>query len=168
MDLSNELSRNPESEPDPAVMASIYGPDTSVIDRSDRLYLFLQSAFDRVNQLATHDGVLTSEDLATEFEFGAQRIPLINPQRGSFQAAAVARLLSIKTVFPRRGARVWYDDQREAHRQICAGDDVVEYQFMGSDLNSADNRWFLDAMQRQIPPCRIPRRCRGWRSPATG
>jgi hypothetical protein len=37
VDLSNELSRKPESEPDPAVMASIYGPDTTVIDRSDRL-----------------------------------------------------------------------------------------------------------------------------------
>ena len=27
-------------------------------------------------------------------------------------------LLSIKTVFPRPGARVWYDDQRDVHRQI--------------------------------------------------
>ena len=60
-------------------------------------------------------------------------------------------LLSIKTVFPRRGARVWYDDQREAHRQIYAGDDVVDYAFMGTDPNSADNRWLLDAMQQQIP-----------------
>jgi putative restriction endonuclease len=60
-------------------------------------------------------------------------------------------LLSIKTVFPRRGARVWYDDQRDAHRQIYAGDDVVDYQFMGTDANSADNRWLLDAMREQIP-----------------
>jgi putative restriction endonuclease len=63
----------------------------------------------------------------------------------------MAHLLSIKTVFPRRGARVWYDDQREAHRQIYAGDDVVDYQFMGTDPNSADNRWLLDAMERQFP-----------------
>jgi putative restriction endonuclease len=27
-------------------------------------------------------------------------------------------LLSIKTVFPRPGGRVWYDDQRDVHRQI--------------------------------------------------
>jgi putative restriction endonuclease len=32
-----------------------------------------------------------------------------------------------------------------------AGDDVVDYQFMGTDPNSADNRWLLDAMQQQIP-----------------
>jgi putative restriction endonuclease len=63
----------------------------------------------------------------------------------------MAHLLSIKTVSARRGARVWYDDQREAHRQIYAGDDVVEYQFMGTDPNSPDNRWLLDAMKQQIP-----------------
>ena len=34
-------------------------------------------------------------------------------------------LRSIRTVFPPRGARVWYDDQREVYRQIYAGDDVV-------------------------------------------
>jgi putative restriction endonuclease len=59
--------------------------------------------------------------------------------------------LSIKTVFPRRGARVWYEDQRDAHRQIYAGDDVVDYAFMGTDPNSPDNRWLRDAMERQIP-----------------
>src|SRR5437879_4983027 len=63
----------------------------------------------------------------------------------------MAHLLSIKTVFPRRGARVWYDDQREAHRQIYEGDDVVDYEFMGTDPNSPDNRWLQDAMQRQVP-----------------
>jgi putative restriction endonuclease len=60
-------------------------------------------------------------------------------------------LLSIKTVFPRKGGRIWYDDQREVHQQIYAGDDVVDYAFMGTDPNSADNRWLLDAMERQIP-----------------
>jgi hypothetical protein len=54
----------------------------------------------------------------------AKRIPLINPQRGIFKPRQMSHLLSIKTVFPRRGARVWYDDQREAHRQIYAGNEV--------------------------------------------
>jgi putative restriction endonuclease len=95
--------------------------------------------------------MIDSADLAGGFEFGGERIPLINPQRGIFKPRQMAHLLSIKTVFPRRGARVWYDDQREAHRQIYAGDDVVDYQFMGTDPNSPDNRWLLDAMQQQIP-----------------
>jgi putative restriction endonuclease len=60
-------------------------------------------------------------------------------------------LLSIKTVFPRKGGRIWYDDQREVHQQIYAGDEVVDYAFMGTDPNSADNRWLLDAMREQTP-----------------
>ena len=92
-------------------------------------------------------GVIDSADLAGGFEFGGERIPLINPQRGIFKPRQMEHLLSIETVFPRRGARVWYDDQREAHRQIYAGDDVVDYQFMGTAPNSPHNRWLLDAMR---------------------
>jgi putative restriction endonuclease len=54
-------------------------------------------------------------------------------------------------VFPRSGARVWYDDQREAHRQIYAGDETIEYAFMGTDPSAADNRWLREAMEEQIP-----------------
>jgi putative restriction endonuclease len=111
-----------------------------------------QAAFDHVNRLATlRDGVLDFADLAGGFEFGGERIPLINPQRGIFKPRQMEHLLSVKTVFPRRGARVWYDDQREVHRQIYAGDDVVDYSFMGTDPNSPDNRWLRDAMEQQIP-----------------
>jgi putative restriction endonuclease len=111
-----------------------------------------QAAFSHVDRLATiRGGVIDSADLAGGFEFGGERIPLINPQRGIFKPRQMEHLLSIKTVFPRRGARVWYDDQRDAHRQIYAGDDVVDYQFMGTDPNSPDNRWLRDAMERQIP-----------------
>jgi putative restriction endonuclease len=95
--------------------------------------------------------VLDSADLAGGFEFGGERIPLINPQRGISKPRQMEHLLSIKTVFPRNGGRIWYDDQREVHRQIYAGDDVVDYAFMGTDPNSPDNRWLLDAMQQQIP-----------------
>jgi putative restriction endonuclease len=111
-----------------------------------------QVAINHVIRLADlRGGVLDSADLSVGFEFGGDRIPLINPQRGIFKPRQMSHLLSIKTVFPRRGARVWYDDQREAHRQIYTGDDVVDYAFMGTDPNSPDNRWLLDAMQRQIP-----------------
>jgi hypothetical protein len=70
-----------------------------------------QAAFDHVNRLATlRGGILESADLALGFEFAGDRIPLINPQRGIFKPRQMEHLLSIKTVFPRRGARVWYDD----------------------------------------------------------
>src|SRR5271166_1230737 len=111
-----------------------------------------QAAFDQVNRLAaTRGGVLDPADLAGGFEFGGERIPLVNPQRGIFKPRQMAGLLSIRTVFPRRGARVWYDDQREAHQQIYAGDDTVEYAFMGTDPSSSDNRRLREAMEQQIP-----------------
>jgi putative restriction endonuclease len=105
-----------------------------------------------MNRLATQRGsVLDSGDLAGGFNFGGDRIPLINPQRGIFKPRQMEHLLSIKTVFPRKGARVWYYDQCEAHRQIYTGDDVVDYAFMGTDPNSPDNRWLRDGMEQQIP-----------------
>jgi putative restriction endonuclease len=60
-------------------------------------------------------------------------------------------LLSIRTVFPQPGRRVWYDDQREAHLRILRADDEVSYDFMGTDPDAADNRWLHDAMQHEIP-----------------
>jgi putative restriction endonuclease len=99
-----------------------------------------EAAFSHANRLATlRGGVLDAADLAGGFEFGGERIPLINPQRGIFKPRQMEHLLSIKTVFPRKGGRIWYDDQREVHQQIYAGDDVVDYAFMGTDPNSPEN-----------------------------
>jgi hypothetical protein len=45
-----------------------------------------QAAFDHVNRLGTlRGGILDSSDLAGGFEFGGERIPLINPRRGIFK-----------------------------------------------------------------------------------
>ena len=60
---------------------------------------------------------MTAADLARGFQFEGQRIPLINPQRGIFKPQAMRYALSIKTVAPKKGARVWYDDQRTAQTQ---------------------------------------------------
>ncbi len=60
-------------------------------------------------------------------------------------------LLSIKTVYPRPGRRVWYDDQREVHAQIYRGDENIDYAFMGTNPDAADNRWLREAMDLQIP-----------------
>lgn len=60
-------------------------------------------------------------------------------------------LLSIKTVFPKPGCRVWYDDQREVHRQIFEGDETIDYAFMGQDPDAADNRWLREAYENRIP-----------------
>lgn len=83
--------------------------------------LLRRAAFSHVDRLTNlRGGVLNSADLLGGFQFRGDRIPLINPQRGIFKPRQMEHLLSIKTVFPRRGARVCYDDQREAHQEVCA------------------------------------------------
>lgn len=110
-----------------------------------------QAAFATVRRLLEVNGDLTSADLRAGFQFQGERIPFINPQRGIFKPQRMQRLLSIRTVFPRTGARVWYDDQRDVHRQIYQGDDLVDYAFMGSDPDAADNRWLREAMEARTP-----------------
>lgn len=109
------------------------------------------AAFDHVRKLNELHGQLTHEDLGRGFMFEGERIPLVNPQRGIFRPRQMEYLLSIKTVYPRPGGRVWYDDQREVHRQIFEGDEVVDYAFMGTDPNAADNQRLREAMENQIP-----------------
>ena len=60
-------------------------------------------------------------------------------------------LLSIKTVFPKPGARVWCDDQCEVHRQIFEGDETIDDAFMGQDPDAADNRWLCEAFEHRVP-----------------
>ncbi len=83
--------------------------------------------------------------------FEGERIPLVNPQRGIFKPQQMRFLLSIKTVFPKPGGKVWYDDQREVHRQIFEGDETIDYAFMGQDPDAADNRWLREAFENRVP-----------------
>src|ERR1700733_3657499 len=109
------------------------------------------AAFAHIRRLNELRDVLTAGDLAQGFQFEGERIPLINPQRGIFKPTQMKYLLSIKTVFPKPGGRVWYDDQREVHQQIFAGVDTIGYAFMGSDPNAADNRWLREAFENRVP-----------------
>ncbi|MCE6967420.1 HNH endonuclease [Cereibacter sphaeroides] len=109
------------------------------------------AAFLHLQRLTSVHEILTSDHLRAGFAFQGERVPLINPQRGIFKPRAMRHLLSIRTVFPRTGARVWYDDQRSVHEQIYAGRDCVDYAFMGTDPDAAENRWLRDAAENQIP-----------------
>jgi putative restriction endonuclease len=110
-----------------------------------------QAAFDYVCRLTETHAHLTATELKPGFTFRNERIPLINPQRGIFKPKQMKYLLSIKTVFPKPGGRVWYDDQREVHRQIFDGEETVDYAFMGASPAAADNRWLREAMENQVP-----------------
>lgn len=108
------------------------------------------AAFREVRRLADLNGNLTSRDLAAGFRFEGRRIPLINPQRGIFKPTQMRFLLSIRTVFPKPGAAVRYDDQREVYRQIDEGGEAVDYAFMGENADAAENRWLRNAMENRI------------------
>ena len=117
----------------------------------DRDTLMRMAAFEHVRRLSDVYGHLTADELKPGFVFEGERIPLVNPQRGIFKPRQMRYLLSIKTVFPRPGARVWYDDQRDVRRQIYEGDEMVEYAFMGQNPEAADNRWLREAFENGIP-----------------
>lgn len=91
------------------------------------------AAFEHVRRLGELHDHLTATELKPGFVFEGERIPLVNPQRGIFKSQQMRFLLSIKTVFPKPGGKVWYDDQREVHRQIFEGDETIDYAFMGQD-----------------------------------
>jgi len=108
-------------------------------------------AFEHVSKLGELHDHLTAENLRRGFIFDGERVPLINPQRGIFKPQSMRHLLSIRTVYPRSGARIWYDDQRVAHQQIFQQDQTVEYAFMGRNPDAADNRWLREAFESQTP-----------------
>lgn len=115
--------------------------DTGFLDQAVR-----KAAFAHLERAAGPDRVVSSEVLRAGFAFQGERVPLVNPQRGIFKPRRLRFLLSIKTVFPRAGARVWYDDQLQVHEQIFSSFESVDYSFMGNDPSSADNRWLREAM----------------------
>ena len=109
------------------------------------------AAFEHLRRLSELHDHLTATELKRGFIFDGERIPLVNPRRGIFKPRRMRYLLSIKTVFPRPGARVWYDDQTEVHRQIFESDEAVDYAFMGQNPDTADNQWLREAFENQIP-----------------
>jgi hypothetical protein len=89
------------------------------MDGIDRDTVMRMAAFEHVRRLSEVHDHLTATELKPGFVFEGERIPLINPQRGIFKPQQMRFLLSIKTVFPKPGSKVWYDDQREVHRQVA-------------------------------------------------
>ena len=100
---------------------------------------------------ASASDVVSADDLRAGFTFAGMRVPLINPQRGIFKPTSMRFLLSVRTVYPALGRRVWYDDQRQVHEQIQRGDELIDYAFMGADPEATDNRWLREARDAQVP-----------------
>ena len=113
--------------------------------------LMRMTAFTHVLKLSETQDNISAEELRRGFIFEGERIPLVNPQRGIFKPKQMQYLLSIRTVFPRPGKRVWYDDQRQVHSQIFESREAVDYAFMGKNPDAADNRWLREAFENRVP-----------------
>ena len=113
--------------------------------------LMRMAAFTHVLKLSETQNNISAEELRRGFTFEGERIPLVNPQRGIFKPKQMQYLLSIRTVFPRPGKRVWYDDQRQVHSQIFESREAVDYAFMGKNPDAADNRWLREAFENRVP-----------------
>lgn len=109
-----------------------------------------RAAIAHLERIAGPERVVSSEQLAAGFMFQGERVPLVNPQRGIFKPRRLTYVLSIRTVFPKPGAKVWYDDQRSVHQQIFNSVESVDYAFMGKDPAAADNRWLREAKDAHV------------------
>ena len=109
------------------------------------------AAFLALRRLRAEKGVLTADDLQAGFEFGCERVPFASGRRGIWKPKRMQHLLSIKTVHPRPGNRVWYSDQYTAREEVYQAQEHVTYAFQGKDPGSFDNQWLKQAMAHQVP-----------------
>ena len=110
-----------------------------------------QAAVAHVKQLEqAGGGVLTGRDLQRGFEFEGERVAL-HAGHGILQPRQMTRLLAIRTGIPEPGGRVWYDDQLEAHHQLFAQPEHIDYKFRGEDPSHRDNRRLREACERRQP-----------------
>ena len=109
------------------------------------------AAFRQVQILRRSTRYITAKELAFGFSFRGEQFPLINRPRGIFKPKKMRFVLSVKTVLPRPGRRTWYDDQLQDHHELFKGVSSVEYSFMGTDPEAANNRWLREAGEKQIP-----------------
>lgn len=111
-----------------------------------------QEIFSYLRQLGGEAGLVAAAQIGAGYTRpNGEHVALITRPRGIFKPRQMSSLLSIKTVVPRPGRGVWYDDQREAHQRIYNGEDTVSYSFMGDNADAADNRLLKHACDAKIP-----------------
>lgn len=107
-------------------------------------------AFLALRRLRAEKGVLTADDMQGGFEFGGDRIPFASGRRGIWKPKRMQHLLSIKTVYPKPGGKVWYSDQYTAREEVYRAEEHVTYAFQGKDPGSFDNLWLKRTSARVV------------------
>jgi putative restriction endonuclease len=80
------------------------------------------AAFEHLRRMSEVHDHLTANELRPGLpRCGLIRGDALAVENNIFKPQQTRFLLSIKTVFPKPGGRVWYDDQRVVHQQIFQG-----------------------------------------------
>ena len=109
------------------------------------------AAFGHVRQLAEFESPLSAASLEKGFEFKGSRIHLLSRALGIFKPKEMGTVLSVRTGVPRKGRKVWHDDQRNVHRQIYDQDETVEYSFEPGAPNTGNNLRLRVAWEQKFP-----------------
>ena len=117
-------------------------------DRDRRIRL---KAFEHVTALERRFKSLAWGQIQAGFDFEGEKIHLATKPKGIFKPKQMSTLLSIRTVIPRVGRKVWYDDQRQANQAAFEERDHFRYDFEGGGPNSHGNALLRNAWVEKIP-----------------
>lgn len=122
--------------------------DSSHTDLDRRIRM---AAFRQVRHLEAVYNHIPWAKINEGFLFEGSNISLASRPRGIFKPKEMKFLLSIRTVIPRTGRTVWYDDQIDVHEKFFKNIESVEYDFMTGGVDATPNRWLREACEKQIP-----------------
>ncbi len=109
------------------------------------------AAFSRLDELVRiHGTSVPWSSIAEGFQAGSEQILFASTVEGIFKPRQMEQVLSIKTVVPKPGGKVWYQDQIRDH-QIASPEDVFRYSFKGTNPDDPKNRLLERAMIHNLP-----------------
>lgn len=109
------------------------------------------AAFDALRRLVLiHGTILPWQAIDAGFRQNDSKIHLASQAEGIFSPRQMSTLLSIKTVLPRTGRKLWYRDQIGSPG-LTQGDQSLRYDFRGNNPDSRQNRLLRQAMELTLP-----------------
>ncbi|UZE49319.1 HNH endonuclease [Rhodopseudomonas sp. P2A-2r] len=111
------------------------------------------AAFAALDRMLAGRGVLPWAEIDKGFAAPGFPEPIRFAGRASgiFKPKEMKGVLSVRTVVPRPGRKVWYHDQNASRDALFAADTEVKYAFKGSDPNTWENVLLREAAYRQTP-----------------
>ena len=116
------------------------------LDREIRL-----RAFERVLALERIHQAVPWSEIKRGFEFNGEKVHLATKPRGIFKPKQMETVLSIRTVIPRAGRKIWYDDQVQAQQSIFEEREHFEYVMMTGGPDASGNRLLEQAWIDRTP-----------------